>query len=62
VRNILDSKIDRALVQNLSNLCHDIGIQTVAEFVENAEILEVLQTMSIDYVQGFHIGHARPAP
>ena len=61
VRNILHSKIDRALVQNLSNLCRDIGICTVAEFVESPEILECLQQMSIDYVQGYHIGHARPA-
>ncbi len=61
VRNILHSKIDRALVQNLSNLCRDIGISTVAEFVESAEILDILQQMSIDYVQGYHIGHARQA-
>ena len=59
VRNILESKIDRALVRNLSNLCRDVGIKTVAEFVETAEILEALQGMSIDYVQGFHLGHAR---
>ena len=62
VRNILNSKIDRALVQNLANLCRDIGTRTVAEFVESAEILEALKGMSIDYVQGYHIGHARPAP
>ena len=61
VRNILNSKVDRALVQNLSNLCRDIGICTVAEFVESAEILDALQQMSIDYVQGYHIGYARPA-
>ncbi|TAL44825.1 MAG: EAL domain-containing protein, partial [Methylovulum sp.] len=28
---------------------------TVAEFVENQEILEALRHMGIDYVQGFHI-------
>jgi diguanylate cyclase (GGDEF)-like protein len=56
VRNILNSKIDFALVQNLSNLCQDIGIQTVAEFVENQEILEALKKMGINYAQGFYIG------
>ncbi|KAF0843231.1 diguanylate cyclase/phosphodiesterase [Methylovorus glucosotrophus] len=55
VRNILNSKVDYALVSNLSRLCHDLGIQTIAEFVENQEILEALQHMKIDYVQGFHI-------
>lgn len=56
VRNILNSKIDYALVHNLSRLCQDIGIQTVAEFVENQAILDALKEMGIDYVQGFHIG------
>lgn len=56
VRNILNSKIDFALVQNLSNLCQDIGILTVAEFVENQEILEALRKMGINYAQGFYIG------
>ena len=60
VRNILNSKVDYALVRNLSRLCQDIGIKTVAEFVENAEVLEALQDMDIDYVQGFHFGLPKP--
>ena len=56
VRNILNSKIDYALVHNLSRLCQDIGIHTVAEFVETQEILEALKDMGINYAQGFHIG------
>ena len=56
VRNILNSRIDYALVRNLSHLCRDIGIQTVAEFVESGEILEALQDMEIHYVQGFYLG------
>jgi EAL domain-containing protein (putative c-di-GMP-specific phosphodiesterase class I) len=60
VRNILNSKIDYALVRNLSHLCQDIGTQTVAEFVESEAILEALQEMGIDYVQGFHLGMPIP--
>ncbi|MEO8119021.1 MAG: EAL domain-containing protein [Rhodoferax sp.] len=55
VRNILNSKIDYALVHNLSRLCQDIGIQTVAEFVENQAIFDALKDMGINYAQGFHI-------
>jgi diguanylate cyclase (GGDEF)-like protein len=55
VRNILNSNIDYALVHNLSKLCQDIGIQTVAEFVENQEIYDALKHMGINYAQGFHI-------
>jgi len=60
VRNILYSKIDRALVHNLSRLCQDIGIRTVAEFVEDENILLMLREMGINYVQGYHIGMPRP--
>ena len=56
VRNILNSKIDYALVHNLARLCSDIGIHTVAEFVETQAIHDALKDMGIDYVQGFHIG------
>jgi len=55
VRNIMNSKVDYTLVHNLSRLCQDLGILTVAEFVENQDILEALRHMGIDYVQGFHI-------
>jgi len=60
VRNILTSKIDYALVENLSKLCQDIGILTVAEFVENQEIWEALKDMGINYAQGYHIGMPLP--
>ncbi|NMG47480.1 EAL domain-containing protein [Azoarcus communis] len=60
VRSIVDSAIDRALVRNLANLCKELGIQTIAEFVESEEILNMLKDMGIDYVQGYHIGMPRP--
>jgi diguanylate cyclase (GGDEF)-like protein len=56
VSNILNSRIDFALVQNLSNLCQDIGISTVAEFVEDQETLDALKSIGINYAQGYFIG------
>ncbi|MDZ4340894.1 MAG: bifunctional diguanylate cyclase/phosphodiesterase [Candidatus Binatia bacterium] len=55
IRNIINSQVDYTLVHNLSRLCHDLGIRTIAEFVENQAILDALRTMDINYVQGFHI-------
>ncbi len=60
VRNILNSKVDYALVHNLSRLCQDIDILTVAEFVENQEIWEALKDMGINYAQGYHISLPQP--
>jgi EAL domain-containing protein (putative c-di-GMP-specific phosphodiesterase class I) len=56
VRNILNSKIDRALVYNLSRLCQELDILTIGEFVESQEIFDLLKEMGINFGQGFHIG------
>lgn len=56
VRNILNSRIDRALVRNLSNLCQELDILTIGEFVESQEIFDLLKEMGINYGQGVHIG------
>lgn len=56
VRNIVNSRVDYILVQNLIRLCQGLGILTIAEFVESAEILEVLKEMGINYAQGYHLG------
>lgn len=55
VRNILNSTTDMALVRNLTHLCQDLGIKTIAEFVENAGILTELQAIGVDYAQGYHL-------
>jgi diguanylate cyclase (GGDEF)-like protein len=60
VRNILNSKIDFALVKNLIQLCRDLGTLTIAEFVESDEVLRELQAMGVDYAQGFHLGVPLP--
>ena len=60
VRNITNSKVDYALVQNLSRLCQDLDILTIAEFVENQEIWEALKNMGINFAQGYHISMPLP--
>ena len=60
VRNILHSQVDKALVSNLSRLCQDLGIKTIAEFVESADVMGVLCDVGVDYAQGYYLG--KPAP
>lgn len=60
VRNILSSDIDYALVRNLFNLCRDMNIGIIAEYVESQDILDALCNIGIDYAQGFHIGMPHP--
>lgn len=56
VKNIVRSKVDRTLVHNLTRLCQELGILTIAEFVESEDILQTLRSMGVDYAQGFHLG------
>ncbi|EQM77138.1 ammonium transporter [Stutzerimonas stutzeri] len=60
VRDIEHDPIARAMVASINNIGHEMGLKTVAEFVESAEILERLQEIGVDYVQGYHLG--RPGP
>lgn len=60
VRGILDSKVDRAFVHSIVALARDLGIKTVAEYVENEEILAAVGAMGVDYAQGYYVG--RPGP
>jgi EAL domain-containing protein (putative c-di-GMP-specific phosphodiesterase class I) len=38
------------------------GLETVAEYVESASVLQLLATYGIDYAQGNYIGRAAPFP
>ena len=59
VKGIVDDPIDFAMVKSISEIGKLMGIQTVAEFVENEAILQKLQTLGLDYVQGYAIGRPR---
>ena len=55
IRNIQNSSRDQALVRSINELAHFMGMQTVAEFVENMEILSILQSIGVDHSQGYGI-------
>ncbi len=60
VKDIIDSQTDRAIVQNMSQIALDMGLETVAEFVETDQHAEILKSMNVKYAQGF--GIAKPIP
>ena len=60
VREILNSKIDRAMVEMIVHVAKVTGKSTVAEFVESGEVLAALREIGVGYAQGYAIG--KPAP
>jgi EAL domain-containing protein (putative c-di-GMP-specific phosphodiesterase class I) len=58
--NIKENPVDRVIVEAINEICHKLGIKTVAEFVEDAETLEIVRNIGIDQAQGYVVG--RPVP
>ncbi|WP_319559446.1 bifunctional diguanylate cyclase/phosphodiesterase [Marispirochaeta sp.] len=56
VRNITRNRQNRFIVENIHTFAAGLGIKTVAEYVEDEFILEQLQIMKIDYLQGYYFG------
>lgn len=62
IRHLHKSNDDKIFVKALSDVAQAFGKKTVAEFVENEEILQILKEFSIDYAQGYHIGKPTEEP
>jgi diguanylate cyclase (GGDEF)-like protein/PAS domain S-box-containing protein len=60
VKQIVDEPIDLAMVEAINHIGHVMGIQTIAEFVENETILEKITAIGVDYAQGYSIAQPRP--
>jgi len=60
VKDIIHDPVDLAMVTSINEIAHKMGVATIAEYVESQAILEHLQAMNIDYVQGSLIGNAQP--
>lgn len=58
VKDMLHDRIDHAMVVAINNIGHVMGIQTIAEFVENEAIKEELKRIKVNFAQGY--GIARP--
>ena len=60
VRDIVDDPIDHAMVKSINEIGQVMGMQTIAEFVENEEIQLLLSDIGVDFGQGYGLG--RPVP
>lgn len=60
IRDINEDPIHLAMVQSINEVGHLMGMETVAEFVENDAIVRVLQELGVDYAQGYGICPPRP--
>ncbi len=60
VKGVATDPVDRAMVASINEIGHLMGLRTIAEFVEDEDILQVLREIGVDYAQGYGLG--RPMP
>lgn len=56
IQNILTDGDSKILVQSIVNFARELNIKTVAEYVENEEIFELLKEYGVDEFQGYYFG------
>ena len=55
VKGILHDPIDREMVRSINEIGHLTGKQTIAEFAESTEIINMLLTIGVEYAQGYGV-------
>ncbi len=60
IRDLLDDPLNEEMVKSINNIGHIMGMQTIAEYVENKEVYDKLVKLGFDGLQGFYIG--KPVP
>jgi diguanylate cyclase (GGDEF)-like protein len=55
IQNVTTDRVDRSMVEAITQIGHAMGIKTIAERVETAEVLDCLAAIGVEYAQGIYI-------
>jgi PAS domain S-box-containing protein len=59
VKNIANDSYSRNVVETIVSFAKKQNITTIAEFVENEEIFNILNNLGVDYSQGYYFGEPK---
>jgi diguanylate cyclase (GGDEF)-like protein len=62
VRDLPKNPVDQKMIRLIAEVGQEAGMETVAEYVQDAETLNLLAELGIDMVQGHFVGEAVDAP
>ncbi len=60
IEPVLTDRSAHAIVKAVLGMCHDMGLQTVAEGIEREDQRDLLLRLGCSHGQGYLFGHARP--
>ncbi|MET0012342.1 MAG: EAL domain-containing protein [Sedimenticola sp.] len=61
VRDMCRDPVDHAMVRTIHDVARVLKLKTIAEWVEDEDVLDALKEIGVDYAQGYHIGKPRSA-
>ncbi|DAB27804.1 MAG: diguanylate cyclase [Sulfurimonas sp. RIFOXYD12_FULL_33_39] len=56
VKFVTTDENSRVVVKTIINFASNLGLRTIAEYVEDKDALDLLEKMGVDFVQGYYIG------
>jgi diguanylate cyclase (GGDEF)-like protein len=62
ITQIHQNRNDYAIARSINDLAHFLGQETIAESVENDEIIDKLTEIGVDYLQGWGVGRPKVLP
>lgn len=60
VKDMVEDEIDRAMVKSINEIGQLMSMLTIAEFVENDAILDIVSDIGVNYAQGYGISTPTP--
>ncbi len=60
IRDIETNNYSLSVVKSIVTFAKEQGLQTVAEFVENKAIFDIVRDLGVDYSQGYYFGKPKP--
>jgi Amt family ammonium transporter len=62
VQDLPNNPVDQKMIKLIAEVGREAGMQTIAEYVRDAESLELLAELGVDMAQGFFVGRPSKSP
>jgi EAL domain-containing protein (putative c-di-GMP-specific phosphodiesterase class I) len=62
VEDILNNPVDQKMIKLIAEIGAEAGMETVAEYVQDAESLKLLDELGVDLAQGYFVGRPSEKP
>ena len=62
VHDIMNNPVDQKMIKLIAEIGREASMQTIAEYVQNAQSLELLGELGVDLAQGYFVGRPTKRP